>query len=1054
METALRSALLSKASQKIYCLGTNQAKSSFTLSLINDDIPIVCEHIQIYFQLFNDAIHVGLGTWLLWRLAGPACLLGITTVAVSAVVSMLLQRNLAKAQSEFTKASRSRSENIRSALSQLPLIKMLGLRSVVMDRLRTLRETEIKRLQAFSDIKHLLMAADIIVDIGFSSMLCFGFYFLTTERVIPEYIFPALALSVQLQIALYTGLRKVRLGNKFLEALKRVETFLLQQGFTDTRTVTDLGTIAVSCVETAIAPEGCEEPVLRNINFTINKSTVTACIGPSTSGKSSFLQGLAGQAKIAEGSMHVGNTHVAYCDQNPWLENISIRDNIVSGLEFDPVRYDMVLRLCLLHQDIRKLEEGDAYIAGVNGGNLSVGQRNRVSLARALYSRIPTIIIDDLFGSLDPKTATSILYLLCGRENGFLRRDNRTVFLSTYLVECFNVADQVLIFDGRGHAMMRNRNNVDSKFRAMLESLHSPHEVNPEEEDHKQLTAILRSRRIRATLDAGVHRPAHKRYEPISSIFAFNAAVSTKWGLFMVAGYNMAMCLSEIFAEYLTSIWVESHATDVRYPVFLTALCMATAFVAICRAWSTLAYLGAVDQSNLSQQMDSFFDLAQQLPMELTGTLYRAFVFLLHYFNRRSSQQLHQFKSKAEEKLAQKFTEAVDGIKYTRPFGWESNNISTLFELVDQSQRWHYVKLCERGSLLFLCDCHTALDLVILVFLATRRPLASSQSGIGLSFWSSLCLSHALEILASQFAQTETFLGNAHELQNSVRNIPIEDHDCGIEPPASWPDRGEVLFEHVTARYNTNKTANPALENISVSVGGGEKLAIAGRTGSGKTSLILALLGFLNYEGTIKIDGIDISTVNRDALRSRVVTLTYNPLQLRATVRRNLLPFGFQYFPSGSARVDDERVRDVLTDLGIWNTISRQGGLDAFLPNVQLSRSETQLFGIARAILQRDIRGGKLILMDEATSALDKATDRHVQGALTVAFPGCTFLIITHRQATVMDAQKFLELEDGRVRSFRDTRRIQDAEASETRVSYNQLAESAGGGTLADNTAA
>ncbi len=215
----------------------------------------------------------------------------------------------------------------------------------------------------------------------------------------------------------------------------------------------------------------------------------------------------------------------------------------------------------------------------------------------------------------------------------------------------------------------------------------------------------------------------------------------------------------------------------------------------------------------------------------------------------------------------------------------------------------------------------------------------------------------------------------------------------------------------------------------------------------------MALLGFLHYEGTIKIDGIDISAINRDVLRSRVITLTYDPLQLPASVRRNLLPFDFQYSANGDACVDDETLSRVLSDLGVWKPICRQGGLDAFLPTVQLSRSELQLFGIARAIIQRMGREGRLVLMDEATGALDAATDKRVQGALTAAFPGCTFLVITHRQITIRDAEKFIELQEGAVASFRDTRLLREEDEDESRVSYNQLAESAGGGTMHCNAA-
>lgn len=218
----------------------------------------------------------------------------------------------------------------------------------------------------------------LVVDTVTPDLICLGFHLLATGNIIPEQVFPSLALSVHLQIALYTAMRRHALKEEFYEAVKRVEDFLLQPEFKDARMVTDLGQVAVKCIGVAISLEGCEEPILRNINFSVSKGTITACIGISSSGKSTFLQGLAGEARIVEGSLRVDSAEIAYCDQNPSLGDVSIREIIIAGLEFDSQRYDLVLRLCLLHHDIQRLDEGDAYAVGADGVNLSGGQRHRV----------------------------------------------------------------------------------------------------------------------------------------------------------------------------------------------------------------------------------------------------------------------------------------------------------------------------------------------------------------------------------------------------------------------------------------------------------------------------------------------------------------------------------------------------------------------------------------------------------------------------------------------------------------------------------------------------
>lgn len=177
------------------------------------------------------------------------------------------------------------------------------------------------------------------------------------------------------------------------------------------------------------------------------------------------------------------------------------------------------------------------------------------------------------------------------------------------------------------------------------------------------------------------------------------------------------------------------------------------------------------------------------------------FVYSILYFSCRSSRQIQQFSASAEQRLGKGFLEAVDGIKYTRMSGRTKRNLAAAFEMIDQSQRWYYAKLCRLGSVLFLCDLHSSIHLTALVYLATYKPQSCSQSGIGLSFWSCLCLSHALECLARQLSEGEVFLANAHEVLNVVQTIPVEDDEPGIDVPSSWPDCGKVEFDHVTAKY-------------------------------------------------------------------------------------------------------------------------------------------------------------------------------------------------------------------------------------------------------------
>jgi ATP-binding cassette, subfamily C (CFTR/MRP), member 1 len=161
-------------------------------------------------------------------------------------------------------------------------------------------------------------------------------------------------------------------------------------------------------------------------------------------------------------------------------------------------------------------------------------------------------------------------------------------------------------------------------------------------------------------------------------------------------------------------------------------------------------------------------------------------------------------------------------------------------------------------------------------------------------------------------------------------------------------------------RCNTDtcysESSPSVLNNISLTIKPGEKIGICGRSGSGKSSLILAIFRMIELnEGTITIDGIDISTLNRGALRERLNAIPQDPFFLSGTVRENCDPRGTS---------TDEAIEDALRKVHLWDVIEDKGGLDAELTQDFFSHGQRQLFCLARAILHPS----KIVIMDEATS--------------------------------------------------------------------------------------
>jgi len=199
------------------------------------------------------------------------------------------------------------------------------------------------------------------------------------------------------------------------------------------------------------------------------------------------------------------------------------------------------------------------------------------------------------------------------------------------------------------------------------------------------------------------------------------------------------------------------------------------------------------------------------------------------------------------------------------------------------------------------------------------------------------------------------------------------------------------------------------LHDISFEVKPGERVGIVGRTGSGKSSLTLALLRCIFTEGSTFYDGIRTSDINLDALRSKVTIIPQIPELLSGSLRHNLDPFD-QY--------DDATLNDALRASGLFalqadmdegritldSKISSGGG--------NLSVGQRQILALARAI----VRGSKLLILDEATSAIDHKTDTAIQSSLRHELGRDTTVItIAHRLQTIMDADKIMVLDAGRI---------------------------------------
>ncbi|KXX76197.1 Multidrug resistance-associated protein 1, partial [Madurella mycetomatis] len=384
-----------------------------------------------------------------------------------------------------------------------------------------------------------------------------------------------------------------------------------------------------------------------------------------------------------------------------------------------------------------------------------------------------------------------------------------------------------------------------------------------------------------------------------------------------------------------------------------------------------------------------------------------AILYLVQKFYLRTSRQMRFLDLEAKSPLYTHFTETLTGAVTVRAFGRETTALDEHRRRLDLSQKPYYLMFCIQRWLNIVLDLIVAGMAVVLVSLALLLPSSSSSGAIGLAMVNLIGFSSSLGMLVSHWTDLETSLGAISRIRCFVSDTPSEQDDGEkVAVPDDWPSQGEVRLDGVVASYSGE--LEPALRNVSLVVKPGSKVAICGRTGSGKSSTILALLRLLSLQkGTMHIDNLNLSNIPLSILRTRLVCLPQDAISLPGSVRCNLLPF---LTPETNLEPpSDTELISALTKTHIWHVISARGGLDAEFASMNLSPGQKQLFCLATAVLRK----AKVVLLDEVTGSLDQETDVEVREVLQDELKGCTVLEVVHRIEVVQGYDVVVVMQDG-----------------------------------------
>ncbi|CAH3031314.1 unnamed protein product [Pocillopora meandrina] len=802
-----------------------------------------------------------------------------------------------------------------------------------------------------------------------------------------------------------------------------------------------------------------EIPALQNVSLDVADGQLVGLTGPVGSGKTTLLLSILGELPVCSGRIScIGK--MAFVSQIPWVYSGTVRENIVFGRQFVAEKYNKVIMVCDLEKDIKCFPKGDLTEIGQRGVILSGGQRARVSLARAIYTDADIYLLDDPLSAVDAKVGKN-LFERCIKE--FL--GGRIRILATHQLQFLKKTDSVVVLEngsvvGQGTYSQVLQLSMGFRF-FQREAKGAP---SLEKDDLEMATVVCKDKSMTVPQIDGERVDLTDDAED-------RMIGSVKWLLYwkyfrtalptiMIA--SLSVFLTFVLVLWIAPFWWVSRMTEMPFEKqknFITLLVYGS--IAIASLLFTIVssfcfYVTALRASgNLHDQMTNavlkapvlFFDtnpvgrilnrfskdvgcmddllpgkflFAVQLCLHFLGaTILSAvsnvwlfitctpltvlFIYLTKYYL-KSARELRRLEAITCSPVYSLIADTMAGLEVIRSSGMEDNflqkfyryqdkNTSALF-LLKASTRW----LAFRGNCLsnFLVTSVSAGALF-----ATQNP---ALAGMSLTF--------AVDTLeAAQYgiqvaSETENYMTSVERVFTYTQIESEPGYNLDSLPPESWPTKGTLTLRNLSLSYL--KGAPPTLNRINLCISDKEKVGVAGRTGAGKSSLVTALFRTPEPEGEIIIDGIDITHLNIQAARRSMAVITQDPVLFSGSLRKNLDPFSLYKDHDLWRALEDVQLSCLVQQLPekLEYKLKESGR--------NFSVGERQLICLARALLQKS----KIIILDEATANVDFKTDRLIQDVIRNRFKDSTVITIAHRLNTIIDYDKMVVMDEGRVLEF------------------------------------
>ncbi|KAI0703637.1 hypothetical protein BC835DRAFT_1262769 [Cytidiella melzeri] len=1059
-------------------------------NLVTSDLDNITNGRDFLFLIMSAPLHLALGMCFLYVVLGWSAFVGLAVMVGLCPVPAWVASLTSGVQKKKMKATDGRVQSVTEMMSVLRMVKLFGWESRVSNTVAEKREEELnwiwkrKLLGMASTIaNHTIPLVHMVVT--------YAFYTLVQKKPLTaSIVFSSMTAFNMIRTQLFRIFGMLPMMIQANVSLGRVAEFLYNTELLDTFTEKsaeqtiidssadhkhDIGFGKTTFSWSNETSDGTLTPSRQSFRLhiddelTFKKGCFNLIIGPTGSGKTSMLMALLGEMHyIPSGPDSWVNLPreggVAYAAQESWVQNDTIKENIVFGSPFDEERYKKVIHQCGLTRDLSLFEAGDATEVGEKGLTL---RQARVTLARAIYSRAEVVLLDDVSPIAARHDVHTSRWIVDKCFKGDLLR-GRTVLLVTHNVAMAGpLADFVVSLNTDGHIISQGSvSDAIAKDSKLVEEIkHEKEAVELDESEEATEDKPVEGKKGKLVVAEEI---AHGHVSwPAFKLFL--SGLGGKYPLLFWIGWISGMSLSEVFdvsEMWWLGYWARQYAlTDpktVSVPYYLGIYSFIVLMVVVTHLWGEIVYTFATLRASriihgklISKLLGSTFRWLDVTPTSrviarctqdiqaIDGTVAN----MLNYLSGISLSILVKFAavvlytpaflvpsifiavaggwlgniylkaqlstkremSNAKSPVLGILSGAISGLTSIRAYAAQDafrqetmkrvNNYVRAARVFYNLNRWISVRI----------DALSAIFSSSLAFYLVYGSAEYTPSSVGFVLTMATSFSEMILWWVRLYNEFE----GERRLERVQQYLEIEQEpepkDGGV-PPAYWPSSGRLEVEKLTARYSPD--GPNVLQDVSFRIEAGQRVGIVGRTGSGKSTLTLALLRCIVTEGKVIYDGIPTDTLNLDSLRSHVTIIPQVPELLSGTLRHNLDVFG-QY--------DDATLNDALRAAGLFSlqrlSDENRMTLDTEIASGggNLSVGQRQIIALARAI----VRQSKLLILDEATSAIDYETDAVIQESLRHELKNdVTVITVAHRLQTIMDSDKIMVLDAGRLVEF------------------------------------